>query len=125
MNEIRFDWQRLARTGVAEAVLADGKSDVQLRAILDEATAGERSVLLTRLSDDAAEPLIAAYAPRLDYEPRSRTAILDHGLSPAVASDAAVIASAHSLCTSASHTAFHGIAVNPDPSDSIEPGILL
>ena len=115
MNEIRFDWPRLARTGVAEAVLADGKTLEHLRAILDEAGAGKRSVLMTRLDADAAEALAGEHASRFDYDARSRTAVFDHGLPPPAPSDALIVTAGTSdlpVAMEAQRTlAFHGLDV--------------
>lgn len=70
-QDIRFDWQRRARTGVPEAVLAEGKSPDQLARILAEARARDATLLLTRLS-----PEVAAGLGDLDYDSVSRTGIL-------------------------------------------------
>ncbi len=70
-GDIRFDWQRRARTGIPEAVLAEGKSVDQLVRILAEARARRTVLFLTRLA-----PEIATGFPNLDYDPISRTAIL-------------------------------------------------
>ncbi|MFV0301628.1 MAG: nickel pincer cofactor biosynthesis protein LarB [Paracoccus sp. (in: a-proteobacteria)] len=70
-RDIRFDWQRQARTGIPEAVLAEGKSPDQLARILDAARARAAVLFLTRLA-----PEVAAMLGDLDYDPVSRTAIL-------------------------------------------------
>ncbi|WP_299843328.1 nickel pincer cofactor biosynthesis protein LarB [uncultured Paracoccus sp.] len=70
-GDIRFDWQRRARTGIPEAVLAEGKSPDQLARILKEARERDAALLLTRLA-----PEVAANLGDLDYDPVSRTAIL-------------------------------------------------
>ena len=74
MTEHRMDWQREARTGTAEAVFCSGKTDAQLRAILDEAHCGKHRLLMTRLSIEQHARLGSA-APE-DYDPLSQTAIL-------------------------------------------------
>ncbi|MEF2072901.1 nickel pincer cofactor biosynthesis protein LarB [Consotaella aegiceratis] len=63
------------RTGVPEAILCDGKSAAQIDAIL--AAAGDRPLLLTRLSDRKLSELSAVARRALDYDPLSRTAF--HG----------------------------------------------
>lgn len=76
MNDVRFDWDRSARTGVAEAVLADGKSTEQIASVLRQALDRRRPVLITRLSADQFEALRDHCGDSLDYDPLSRTAIL-------------------------------------------------
>lgn len=75
MKDFEIDWEREQRTGVAEAVLCDGKTAVQIDAIL--AAAGERPMLLTRLDEPRHAQLSAESRRRLDYDSLSRTAI--HG----------------------------------------------
>ncbi len=77
MTEVRLDWARGARTGVPEAVFCEGKSVEQISRILADADALERSLLLTRLLP---QQLDALSGPALDYDPASRTAILNRGL---------------------------------------------
>lgn len=79
MNEFQIDWEREQRTGLAEAVLCDGKTPAQIEAIL--ASAGERRMLLTRLDEDKHARLAEARRAALDYDALSRTAI--HGAAPA------------------------------------------
>lgn len=73
MRESRIDWGRTARTGVPEALFAEGKTATQIAAILDAARRRSASLLLTRLDADKAAMLAT---PDLDYDPLSRTAIL-------------------------------------------------
>ena len=80
MIEMRFDWDRAARTGVSEAVLADGKSLPQLEDLLGQARERGRSVLLTRLSPDIAAALQANASDDFHYDAGSRCAVLDMGL---------------------------------------------
>jgi pyridinium-3,5-biscarboxylic acid mononucleotide synthase len=70
VTDFVFDAAREARIGLPEAVYAEGKSVAQLAAILADATAHGRSLLLTRL--DAAKRT-QLDAP-LDYDALSRTA---------------------------------------------------
>lgn len=74
MIEHRMDWQREARTGTAEAVFCSGKTDTQLRDILDEARNGNHRLFMTHLTLEQHARLGSA-APT-DYDPLSRTAIL-------------------------------------------------
>ena len=81
MTDFILDWDRLQRTGIAEAVLCDGKSAAQIEAIL--AHAGERPLLLTRLDTALFEALPGDRRAALDHDPLSRTAF--HGTVPAPA----------------------------------------
>jgi pyridinium-3,5-biscarboxylic acid mononucleotide synthase len=72
--EFQIDWDRERRTGVAEAVLCQGKTPSQINAII-VASAGRR-LLLTRLSAAAHEALGPETRELLDYDLLSRTAIL-------------------------------------------------
>lgn len=74
VTEFQLDWQRADRTGVAEAVLCDGKSVAQIAGIV--AAAGERPLLLTRLSPEKLAELPEAQRSALDYDPPSCTAFL-------------------------------------------------
>ena len=74
MSDFKLDWDRIARTGTAEAVLCDGKSAQQVDAIIAHAQELDRRLLLTRLTQDGYEAL--AYRHSLDYDGVSRTAIL-------------------------------------------------
>lgn len=70
--DIRFDWQREARTGIAEAVFCEGKSLDQLNRILAGAQDREARLFLTRLS---AQHHAALTDYPLDYCALSQTAI--------------------------------------------------
>lgn len=91
MTDLRFDWDRAARTGVSEAVLSDGKSVDQIVRIVTEADTAKRSLLLTRLSGQAASEAAGVATGRFDYDSLSRTAILDHGLPDPVPSKALIV----------------------------------
>ena len=76
MSDFNLDWQREARTGVAEAVLCEPKTPAQIAAILGEAAARSARLLLTRLALEQYDALPRALREQLDFEPLSRTAIL-------------------------------------------------
>lgn len=76
-----LDFERLARTGTAEAVLCAPKSAEQIDRILDLADEAGRAMLLTRLDGDRLDRLAGRHRSRLDYDPASRTAIF--GTPPA------------------------------------------
>ena len=70
MSEIRFDFEREARTGLPEAMLCTGKTIEQIRALLEQARSRGHPVLLTRMSPEQRSEV----AFDLDYDPLSRTA---------------------------------------------------
>ena len=74
--DFNLDWEREARTGVAEAVLCEPKSPAQIAAILDEAVAHGSRLLLTRLTTAQHDALPGSLREQLDFDPLSRTAIL-------------------------------------------------
>jgi len=76
MVEFELDWARAARTGASEAVLCEPKTVAQVDAIVDHAREAGRRLLLTRLAERKFGRLGGATRAALDYEPRSRTAIL-------------------------------------------------
>jgi NCAIR mutase (PurE)-related protein len=76
MVEFELDWGRTARTGASEAVLCEPKTAAQVDAIVDHARAAGRRLLLTRLPERKFGRLGEATRTALDYEARSRTAIL-------------------------------------------------
>lgn len=71
-----MDWQREARTGLAEAVFANGKSAACIADIVAQAVSGGHRLLLTRLPAAGFAALPAATAAALDYDETSQTAIL-------------------------------------------------
>jgi len=83
MTDFVMDWERRQRTGIAEAVLCEGKSAAQVDAILGHA--GERPLLLTRLDGALFDALPAGRRAALDHDPLSRTAF--HGAVPLPALD--------------------------------------
>ncbi len=76
MSDFNLDWQRGARTGVAEAVLCEPKTPAQIAAILGEAAARGARLLLTRLAPEQYDALPGALREKLDFDLLSRTAIL-------------------------------------------------
>ena len=80
MTDFEIDWERERRTGVAEALLCDGKTAEQIDAILDAAEG--RRLLLTRLDEGKLSRLPAAQRGRLDYDPLSSTAFFGETVVP-------------------------------------------
>lgn len=71
-----MDWDREQRTGLAEAVYAEGKPPSSLAGLLEQAASEKRRLLVTRLSADAFAALPARLIGMLDYDALSKTAIL-------------------------------------------------
>ncbi|MCB1488347.1 MAG: nickel pincer cofactor biosynthesis protein LarB [Bauldia sp.] len=91
MTDIRMDWGRATRTGVAEAVFCAGKSPAQIDAIVAAASGREHRLLMTRLDTETHAALVSETSRALDYDPISRTAILG-GATPLVASGTGIVA---------------------------------
>ena len=73
-DQIKLDWERRRRLGFDEAVFCAGKSTAQITTILDQVTAAEESMLLTRLDETRFADLPDVHRNVLDYDPVSRTA---------------------------------------------------
>jgi NCAIR mutase (PurE)-related protein len=80
VKDFEMDWERESRTGVAEAVLCEGKSAAQIEAIL--AAAGERRLLLTRLDETKLAQLPPELRHAIDYDPLSTTAFHGRRVAP-------------------------------------------
>lgn len=72
-DELRLDFDRTARVGLAEAVLCMHKAPEHLAAILSQCDARGARMLLTRLSPEQHASLPPSLRERVDYEPLSRT----------------------------------------------------
>ena len=86
-----MDWDREARTGVAEAVLCSGKSVAQIEGIVSLAREEGRRLLLTRMDATHWDSFDRTVRTSLDYDERSRTAILG-ALQPRIASGIGIVA---------------------------------
>jgi NCAIR mutase (PurE)-related protein len=73
-NEVKLDLERAKRIGFSEAVFSASKTIEQLREILSQAAQRNLSLLLTRLLPAQFATISSEYAPRLDYDPVSKTA---------------------------------------------------
>jgi pyridinium-3,5-biscarboxylic acid mononucleotide synthase len=112
VSDFNLDWQREARTGVAEAVLCEPKTPAQIAAILGEAAARSARLLLTRLALEQYDALPGALREKLDFDRLSRTAILG-GLPSGKPIEGALVVAAGTadLCPAreaARTLAFHG-----------------
>jgi NCAIR mutase (PurE)-related protein len=74
--EFQLDWDRERRTGVPEAVFCQGKTPLQIGAIVASAGGEGRRLLLTRLSVAGHAALGSDVRDVLDYDPLSSTAVL-------------------------------------------------
>ena len=111
MKEARLDWERASRTGVPEAIYCEGKSALQINAILIEARAKGRSLLLTRLDAEKASALEVA----LTYDAASETAVLGDMPSAAdlgVAIVAAGTSDTKVACEAQRTLAFSGVSAD-------------
>jgi pyridinium-3,5-biscarboxylic acid mononucleotide synthase len=72
-RDIKLDFERRARIGLDEAILASGKMVAHLAAILDEAAEKNARFLFTRLTREQLEALPEHHRTRLDYDELSRT----------------------------------------------------
>ncbi len=89
VHDVLLDYHRPERIGLAEAILAQGKSTAQLEHILDDAAARQARFLFTRLSVEAFAALSDVHREHLAYDPVSRTAFLG---APLVATGPARVA---------------------------------
>jgi NCAIR mutase (PurE)-related protein len=86
----RLDTDRERRTGMAEAIFAPGKSDDQLAAIVERCLDVHDKVLVTRLEEERARPLLDRFN-QLNYHPvgkvlEARPALEPDGLAVGVVS---------------------------------------
>lgn len=114
MSGFVLDWEREARTGVAEAVLCEPKTPAQIAAIAEAAVTNGARLLLTRLAPAQHADLPEALRGRLDFDALSRTAILG-GLHPGPPVEGALIVAAGTADLGPAHEAartlaFHGHA---------------
>jgi hypothetical protein len=89
--DVRMDWDRQTRTGVAEAVLCAHKSTAQIESSVAAARAKGRRLLLTRLDATAFAALAPDIRAALDHDAVSRTAVFG-GAVPLVASGVGIVA---------------------------------
>lgn len=75
VKDVNLDFERVSRTGLAEAVFCEGKSIAQLRTICDTIVAEDKSMLFTRLSGEQFADLSITHGGLLDYDEISRTGI--------------------------------------------------
>jgi len=76
IDDVWLDRERLKRTLVSEAVFAEGKSADQIATIAERVAASGGRMLFTRLASEKFEALRRDIRALLDYDPRSRTAVM-------------------------------------------------
>lgn len=77
-DDIRFDWERGARTRVPEVVLAESKSVCQLLDIARQALGREQRVLMTRVQADKAACLLEQLPGKVRYHAQAGTLVIDN-----------------------------------------------
>lgn len=114
MQEFEFDWERQQRTGIAEAVLCEGKSVEQICSILTQANERGTSLLLTRLSAEAMQQCCGVF-DNLEPHERSATAVLNNGLVAPVLSDCLIVTAGSSdfrvACEARQTLLFNGLDI--------------
>ena len=81
---MRFDWQRVTRTGVPEVVFAQGKTISQLKLIVESAIERNERVLMTRIDSDKAAALIGIFDQDIRWHEPSSTLTIRPDNAPAV-----------------------------------------
>ncbi len=81
-SEIKLDWDRTDRIGLAEAIFCLQKSVEQIQSILEEARKNNAPLLLTRLSLEKHSALSEEVSSDLDYDTVSQTAYFKKPVSP-------------------------------------------
>jgi len=117
-REVLLEAGRRARIGLDEAILCETKTPAQLSHILDEATAANRSMFLTRLSERQVQALREEHAAALDYHTLSQTAILGDVPPPEGPARIAIVA-AGSSDAAVAHEAVRTLAYAGVPSELV------
>ena len=73
-NDVKLDFDRMNRTGLAEAVFCAGKSGRQLESIMKTLVDAAKPMLFTRLSREQYEALESNWPGQLDWDEISLTA---------------------------------------------------
>jgi NCAIR mutase (PurE)-related protein len=109
-----LDLARDARIGIAEAVYAEGKTDTQLVALVEETRARGGRLLFTRLGLDQVGRLPGSLRTAIDHDPVSRTGIVGGDIDIVAEVRVGIVTaggSARPVAGEAARTlAFHGIA---------------
>jgi len=111
----QHDHKRMERIGMPEAVLCSTKTDAQLQAVLSDLVRQREPVLLTRLSAQRYQDMLADGSAEVDYDPLSETGFLHGTLAPRSAKITVVAAgtSDHGVAAEATRTLqFSGVAAD-------------
>ena len=115
-QEVKFDFGRRERIGIAEAVLCAGKSVEQIDHIIELSESRKAPLLMTRLSPRIFRRLDDRHRGRIDYDPTSRTAIFGPVPVPGGPAQVAIVSAGTSdaaVVQEAARTlAFHGAAAD-------------
>ena len=115
-QEVKFDFSRRERIGIAEAVLCAGKTEAQIEHIIGLAEKRKQPLLLTRLHPRVFGGLSERLRGRIDFDPISRTAIYGPVPVPSGPAQVAVASAGTSdagVVREAFRTlAFHGVAAD-------------
>jgi len=76
-EEVHLDHHRSLRSGFPEVVFAQGKTPSQIVEIFHKLAQTNNQVLVTRLEEQVYEQIRAELLPEAQYNPKSRTLILD------------------------------------------------
>ncbi|MCY3597231.1 MAG: nickel pincer cofactor biosynthesis protein LarB [Rhodospirillales bacterium] len=117
-REVLLDAGRRARIGLDEAILCETKTPAQLSHILDEATAANHSMFLTRLSERQVQTLREEHAAALDYHALSQTGIVGDVPPPEGPARIAIVA-AGSSDAAVAHEAARTLAYAGVPSELV------
>lgn len=80
--EVCLDSARTERIGFDEAILCAGKSDQQLKTIMDDLLSRDESSLMTRLEPEVFARFSDIHTDKLDYHPASRTSFFNWAATP-------------------------------------------
>ena len=108
-----LDFERAARTGLAEAVFCVRKSPQQISHILERFHQQEHACLLTRLDPGKHHQLPGVWRQRLDYDALSHTALMPGPPLPSRPHEVAIVSGGTSdaqVCAEAARTlSFYGV----------------
>ena len=109
-TDVILDLERKARTGMPEAIFCAGKTPEQIARAIDQAVAGDQSILLTHLSEEQAAALNTT---PFDFDPTSATAIAGPWEAPTGTPRIAIVSAGTSdlpvLAEAERTLAFHGL----------------
>ena len=116
----RVDHHRMLRTGHAEVIYAPGKTPSEIVAIARRLTAAGHPLLITRL-DPAPAAVCVEDFPELDYDSRSRTALLRQAAPAAPAAQATAPAAPAAQATAPAPPAAQATAPAPPAAQATAP----